>query len=80
VQETYLHAWRSSDSFGGGSFRAWLYRIATNACLNALGGRKNVQRLLPDQQGPGDRPILAEGTGEILLTASASASAVTSAR
>src|SRR6516165_3080534 len=53
VQETYLRAWRNFDSFEGhGSFRAWLYRIATNACLNALAGRKNAQRLLPDQQAP----------------------------
>jgi RNA polymerase sigma-70 factor, ECF subfamily len=52
VQETYLRAWRSFDSFEGGSFRAWLYRIATNACLNALVVRKNMQRLLPDQQAP----------------------------
>lgn len=51
VQETYLRAWRGFDGFEGGSFRAWLYRIATNACLNALDARKSAQRLLPDQMG-----------------------------
>jgi RNA polymerase sigma-70 factor, ECF subfamily len=55
VQETWLRAWRSFDSFEAerpGSFRAWLYRIATNACLNAIDSRKHAQRLLPDQLGP----------------------------
>src|SRR5260221_2798031 len=53
VQETYLRAWRGFGSFEErGSFRAWLYQIATNACLNALASRKNVQRLLPSQRAP----------------------------
>jgi RNA polymerase sigma-70 factor (ECF subfamily) len=52
AQETYLRAWRSFGTFDGENFRAWLYRIATNACLNALAGRKNVRRLLPHQLGP----------------------------
>ena len=53
VQETYLRAWRNFDSFEGhGSFHGWLYRIATNAFLDALASRENVQRLLPDQHAP----------------------------
>ena len=40
VQETFLRAWRSRDSFAGGpGFRAWLYRIATNASLDAIRSR-----------------------------------------
>jgi RNA polymerase sigma-70 factor (ECF subfamily) len=37
VQETFLRAWRNRESFEGGPlFRAWLYRIATNASLDAI--------------------------------------------
>src|SRR4051794_7311191 len=40
VQETFLRAWRGRASFAGrSSLRAWLYRIATNACLDALDKR-----------------------------------------
>ncbi|MFE2755050.1 RNA polymerase subunit sigma-70 [Actinosynnema sp. NPDC059335] len=40
VQETFLKAWRARDTFEGrSSFRAWLYRIATNACLDAIDRR-----------------------------------------
>jgi RNA polymerase sigma-70 factor (TIGR02960 family) len=36
VQETFLRAWRSRDSFHGELFRAWLYKIATNTCLDTI--------------------------------------------
>src|SRR5918993_4278816 len=37
VQETFLRAWRHREQFDGGpGLRAWLYRIATNACLDFI--------------------------------------------
>src|SRR5258706_15383908 len=40
VQETLLRAWRRLDTFEGRStFRAWLYKIASNACFDALDRR-----------------------------------------
>jgi RNA polymerase sigma-70 factor, ECF subfamily len=57
VQETFLRAWRARASFSpreASSFRAWLYRIATNACLDVL--RKRPRRILPPQVAPAGDP------------------------
>lgn len=44
VQETFLRAWRNRERFDGSAlFRAWLYRIATNVCLDLL--RRRARRL-----------------------------------
>jgi len=46
VQETFLRAWRARESFDGAQLiRAWLYRIATNVCLDTL--RRGARRLSP---------------------------------
>ena len=56
VQETFLRAWRGRAGFradGESSLRAWLYRIATNACLDVL--RTRPRRIMPtDVAAPGD--------------------------
>jgi RNA polymerase sigma-70 factor, ECF subfamily len=55
VQETFLRAWRARESFQGrSSVRAWLYRIATNACLDALDSRP--RRVLPHHLSPPSDP------------------------
>jgi RNA polymerase sigma-70 factor (ECF subfamily) len=57
VQETMLRAWRARDRYDSAraSVRTWLYRIATNACMSALEGRK--RRPLPSGLGaPSEDP------------------------
>lgn len=46
LQETLLRAWRGLDGFGGQRLRPWLYRIATNACIDALGRRSKRELIL----------------------------------
>jgi RNA polymerase sigma-70 factor, ECF subfamily len=56
VQETMLRAWKAADGFEGrSSLRSWLYRIATNVCLDALRGEK--RRALPMDLGPSSPPV-----------------------
>ncbi len=58
VQETMLRAWRSAGRFEGrSSLRSWLYRIATNTCLDMLRGRQ--RRALPMDLGPASPPVEA---------------------
>ena len=60
VQETFLRAWRSQATFDGrSSLRTWLYRIATNACLTALGqhSRRWLPSGLADPTDDPDSPI-----------------------
>jgi RNA polymerase sigma-70 factor, ECF subfamily len=55
VQETFIRAWRGYDRFEGRSaLRSWLYRIATNVCLDMLGGRE--RRARPMDLGPARDP------------------------
>ena len=56
VQETFIRAWRGFDAFEGrASLRSWLYRIATNVCLDML--RSTERRARPMDLGPAREPV-----------------------
>jgi RNA polymerase sigma-70 factor, ECF subfamily len=56
VQETLLRAWRGLERFEGrAALRSWLYRIATNVCLDMLEGRN--RRARPMDLGPARAPV-----------------------
>jgi RNA polymerase sigma-70 factor (ECF subfamily) len=73
VQETLPAAWRGLDQFEGpASVRAWLYRIATNRCLNVLRGRRRRPREVPAMVEPPQPtrlsgPIWLEPYPDVLL-------------
>jgi RNA polymerase sigma-70 factor, ECF subfamily len=57
VQETFIRAWRAHDRFEGrAALRSWLYRIATNVCLDMIDSRK--RRARPMDLGPAGEPVV----------------------
>ena len=74
VQETFLRAWRRRETYAGrSSVRAWLYRIATNACLDTLGRR-------PRRPQGGEVPWLQPYPDELLAAPEAEPEAVVVAK
>src|SRR5262249_3986421 len=73
LQETLLAAWRGLDGFEGrSSLRAWLYRIATNRCLNALRDRGRRPQEVPAMAEPPEptrraEPLWLEPYPDVLL-------------
>jgi RNA polymerase sigma-70 factor, ECF subfamily len=73
VQETLLAAWRGLEAFEGrASVRSWLYRIATNRCLNALRDRRRRPQEVPTMVEPPEPtrrtdPIWLEPYPDVLL-------------
>jgi RNA polymerase sigma-70 factor, ECF subfamily len=56
VQDTFVRAWKGLDRFEGrAQLRSWLYRIATNVCLDLLNGRE--RRARPMDLGPAGEPV-----------------------
>lgn len=86
VQETLLAAWRGLERFEGrASVRNWLYRIATNRCLNALRDRGRRPREVPAMVEPPEptrsaEPVWLEPYPDVLLEGLADASASPEAR
>lgn len=56
VQDVFMRAWRSRDHFEGrAAMRSWLYRIATNVCIDVLNSKE--RRIRPMDLGPAVEPV-----------------------
>lgn len=70
AQETFLNAWRGLSSFqGNSSFSTWVYRLASNACIDFLRKRKRRQQResphsLDDEEAPLPEPADPRGSPE----------------
>ena len=73
AQEAFLNAWRGLSSFqGNSSFSTWVYRLASNACIDFLRRRKRRQQgesphSLNDQEAPIPEPADPRGSPEVEL-------------
>ena len=80
VQETFLRAWRRRETYAGRApLRAWLYRIATNACLDHLQRHPRQAELRPDGS-PGEVSWLQPCPDQLLVAADDEPDAVVVAR
>ena len=75
AQDTLLRAWQRRATYRGGSLRAWLYAIATNVCVDALGRRGRARAAeLPEVAAPRehepDAVLVSRETVELALLAS----------
>jgi RNA polymerase sigma-70 factor (ECF subfamily) len=57
TQEVFLAAYRSMESYRGGIFRAWLLRIAANACTDELRRRRRRPQVSLDDDSAGGEPL-----------------------
>jgi RNA polymerase sigma-70 factor, ECF subfamily len=60
-QETFVLAWKAIRSFRGGSFRAWLFRIAANACTDLLRSKRGRKAESLDDIFPESNPLPSPG-------------------
>ena len=82
LQEALLRAWRGLGRFEGrSSLRSWLYRIATNACLDAIARRKRARRWPVDERaGGGETGVARAVPGRVAERRGAAGRALRAAR